>query len=223
MNNYQPEAIIFDMDGLMIDSEGKQSAAIEKMLREHGEEPVYRPTGIVQIAGMRARDNLAELKKQHNLKPSVSELSKRKNELYREVLLQGVDVMPGLSELMADLAKAPVKKALASSSSISDIQVVLRHLKLETYFDTMVSGQEVAASKPAPDIFLETAKRLDVDPERCVVLEDSGVGVQAAKAAGMAAVAVPNRYTEDHDFDTANLVVSSLTELNWERLKALPD
>jgi beta-phosphoglucomutase family hydrolase len=218
----QPEAIIFDMDGLMIDSEGKQSVAIEKMLREHGEEPVYKTTGVVQIVGMRAKDNIAKLKEKHNLKPSVDDLHKRKNEIYRESLSEGVDVMPGLIELTADLAKAPVKKALASSSSMADIQVVLRHLELESYFDVIVSGQEVEAGKPAPDIFLKAAKRLDVEPGECVVLEDSGVGVQAAKAAGMTAIAVPNRYTEDHDFDTANLVVSSLAELNWEKLKALP-
>ena len=215
------KAVIFDMDGLMIDSEGKQSLAIEQLLREHGVEPVLTAQGIVHIAGMRVADNLRRLKDRHQIPVSLDTLHARKDELYRQMLAQNVDVAPGLRQLLNDLGKAPAKKALASGSSKPDIEIVLRHLKLEDYFGAVVSGYEVPRGKPAPDIFLEAARRLKVDPARCVVLEDSGTGVQAAKAAGMRVIAVPNRYTQDHDFDAADLVVGSLEELGWKVIKAL--
>lgn len=217
-----PQAVILDMDGLIIDSEGRQSLALEALLREHGTEPVIEEsTGIVHIAGIRAEDNLQRLKARHGLGASVEDLHKRKNELYREDLAKGVSVMPGLMELLADLKNAPVKKALASGSSKADIELVLAHLELEAYFDVIVSGYEVDASKPAPDIFLATAERLGINPRLAVVLEDAGVGIQAAKAAGMKAVAVPNQYSRDQDFSEADLVVSSLEELSWQRLQTL--
>ena len=215
------KAVIFDMDGLMIDSEGKQSLAIEWLLREQGTEPVLTEQGIVHIAGIRATDNLQRLKDHHQLAASIDDLHTRKDELYRQTLAEGVDVMPGLPELLDSLSQAPVKKALASGSSKPDITIVLRHLKLENYFDAVVSGYEVAHGKPAPDIFLEAAKRLTVTPEYCVVFEDSGTGVQAAKAAGMKVIAVPNRYTKSHDFDAADLIVGSLAELSWQVIKNL--
>lgn len=215
------QAVIFDMDGLMIDSEQQQSASIEALLREHGIEPVIRANGIVHIAGRRVEDNLQRLKDRHNLTPSVEDLHRRKNELYRESLAKGVDVMPGLPELLDDLKPAPVKKALASGSSQEDVRQVLAHMGLEDYFDAVVSGYEVKNGKPEPDIFLEAAKRLGIDPRFAVVLEDAGVGVTAAKAAGMKVIAIPNKYTRDHDFDAADLVVSSLKEVNWEAIQKL--
>ena len=106
------QAVIFDMDGLMIDSEGKQSQAIEQTLREHGAEPIPDPaTGVVQVVGMRARDNLHRLKEQHKLTAPLDVLHGRKNEIYRQMLAEGVEIMPGLLELLADLAQTAVKKS----------------------------------------------------------------------------------------------------------------
>lgn len=110
---------------------------------------------------------------------------------------------------------------MASSSSRDDIQVVLGHLGLDNYFDAVVSGYEVAAGKPAPDIFLEAARRIQVNPGQSIVLEDAAVGVKAAKAAGMKAIAVESRHTAGQDFSEADLVVSSLEELNWDIIKNL--
>lgn len=216
------KAVIFDMDGLMIESEGRQSASLEVLLRENGAEPVIEETtGIVHIAGMRLEDNLQRLKNRHNLATSIKDLHRRKNEIYREMLAEGVDIMPGLIELLADLANAPIKKAVASGSIKEDVEIVLKHLGLENYFDVIVSGYEVKAGKPEPDIFLEAARRLGTDPELAVVLEDAGVGVTAAKAAGMKVIAIPNQYTSDQDFDAADLVVDSLQKLSWQKIKTL--
>lgn len=206
----------------MINSEGKQSEAIETLLKEHGVEPeLDEHTGLVQILGMRSEDNLRRLRERHDLEPPVDRLHERKNELYRQSLEEGVDVMPGLMELLDELRRAPVKKALASGSSREDIELVLQHLELEDYFDAVVSGYEVTHSKPAPDIFLAAAKRLSVNPRHVMVLEDAGAGVKAAKAAGMKVIAVKNEYSAGQDFSQADLVVDSLHAASWPRLQTL--
>src|ERR1019366_1762225 len=137
------QAVIFDMDGLMIDSEAKHSLSLEKMLKEQGAIPESREHGLLQIVGMRVDENIKLLKGNHNLTASIEDLHKRKNEIYRELLEKGVDVMPGLIELLANLEAIPVKKALASGSHIDDVNMILKHMRLENYFNATVSGFEV--------------------------------------------------------------------------------
>jgi beta-phosphoglucomutase family hydrolase len=215
------QAIIFDMDGVIIDSEGNQSRSLEKILQEHGVEPVFNEVGVVQVVGMTAKANLSRLKEKHDLKTSVEELEKRKNELYEEMLDEGVTPMPGLFELFEYLSDKPFKKAIASSSSKRNINTVVKLLEAEAHFDAIVSGEEVERSKPAPDIFLEAARRLGVASKHCVVLEDSPVGVAAGRAADMHVIAVPNRYTKHHDFDAADRIISSLKELDMALINSL--
>jgi len=215
------EAVIFDMDGLMIDSEGNESISYEKVLREHGVEPRFNEAGVVQTVGIKSIDNWKRLKKEHSLAVSAEELRVRKTEVYRELLEKGVQAQAGLIELIADLETAPVKKAVASSSLRDTIGIVMGQLGLDTYFDAIVSGQDVEHGKPAPDIYLEAAHQLGVAPENCVALEDASAGVQAAHAAGMKVIAVPNRYTNTHTFDEADLVVASLSDLNWNTIRNL--
>lgn len=214
-------AIIFDMDGVIIDSEGKQSESLEKILKEHGAEPEYNEAGIIQTVGITARANLKILKDKHSLTPSIEELHDRKNELYKQILEDGVTPMPGLFELFEYLRDKKYRKAIGSSSSKHDIALVVKHLEAEAHFDAFVSGEEVEHSKPAPDIFLEAARRLEIEPQYCVVLEDSPAGVTAGKAAGMKVIAIPNRYTKHHDFDHADRVVNSLKDVTTELLKSL--
>jgi beta-phosphoglucomutase-like phosphatase (HAD superfamily) len=101
----------------------------------------------------------------------------------------------------------------------SQVERVWGMLVSANYFDTIVSGLDVARVKPAPDIFLEAANRLGVDPGECAVLEDAEKGVLAAHAAGMRCVAVPNEYTRDHDFSKATHVCSSLNEVTVKLLQ----
>ncbi len=199
----------------MIDSEGKQSLAIEEVLLSHNAEPQHNDLGIVQTVGIRSIDNWKELKSKHRLSPSAEELSDQKQLVYSRMLEEGVDIMPGLMDLLAALRKQPIKIALASSSSHKDINHVLQHLGLTDYFDTVVSGYDVKHGKPSPDIFLEAASRIKIAPAYSVVIEDAQAGVEAAKAAGMKIIAVPNRYTHNHDFDLADLVVNSLENVSW--------
>ena len=110
---------------------------------------------------------------------------------------------------------------LASSSYRDAVDGVLHGLGMASYFETIVSGSEVARVKPAPDIFLKAANRLGVAPAECVVLEDAEKGVLAAQAAGMPCVAVPNGYTRDHDFSQATQICASLNQVTVELLRNL--
>jgi beta-phosphoglucomutase family hydrolase len=221
MTNIQ--AIIFDMDGLMIDSEQNQSRSMGKVLEEQGIKPIFNDVGIMHglTIGIPAHDNFKNLKKQHGLQASIEELHSRKKEIYHELLKDGVTAMPGLFELFEYLRDKPLKKAIASSSIKRDIEMVVGHLDLRDHFDALVSVDQVKRGKPAPDLFLEAAKQLGVQPEHCMVLEDASQGVTAGKAAGMKVIAVPNRFTEHENFDHADRVISSLKELDMALINSL--
>ncbi len=210
------KAVIFDMDGVIIDSEGYQSRAFEHVLDEEGVAPEFNEHGIVQIVGVNARDSWERLHKKHSLTPSVDELLERKRHAYQQYLDQGLPAMAGFHELLQLLKEKSMKTAIASSSKHSEIIKVVTHLGAINYFDVLVSGEHVTRGKPAPDIFLHVAKELGVNPETCLVLEDAESGVRAARVAGMKVIAVPNRFTQSHDFDQADLVVSSLEKINWK-------
>ncbi len=199
----------------MIDSEHLQSKAFEKVLRDHGVEPKLNAAGIVQIVGMKARDNWIRLRDAHALDAPVDTLLAKKEKAYLRMITEGVYAMPGLHVLLDELGKHPVKVAIASSSRMPHITLVLSHLNKHYYFDAIVSGDGVKHGKPAPDIFLQTAEQLDVKPSNCLVLEDASSGVIAAEAAGMKVIAVPNRFTKDHDFSKADLVVPSLDKITY--------
>ena len=121
--------------------------------------------------------------------------------------------MPGVPDVPRALAARGLRLAVASSSSPVVIDATLTALGVRPLFQTTVSGVEVTRGKPAPDVFLEAAKRLGAAPDACVVVEDSERGVRAARAAGMRCVAIPCGETRHHDFGAATLVLSALPDL----------
>lgn len=214
-------AVIFDMDGLLVESEHLQSKSFEKVLKHFGIKPEYNASGTIQIAGVTAKRNFELIKRKHDIPLSPDELVELKDEIYSEIIDEGIDPMPGAHKLIAELRKVKTKIAVASSSIPGDIEKVLKQIKLFDEFDAIVSGSEVSHSKPEPDIFLEAAKRLGIKPNKCVVLEDAEVGVISAKRAGMFTVAVPNKFTSHNDFSKADKVIGSLEELSYEKIKSL--
>jgi HAD superfamily hydrolase (TIGR01509 family) len=215
------EAVIFDMDGLMLASEPLQSEAFACVLREEGVEPELTADGLVTIVGLRGVDNWARLKEKHGLAPSVAELDLRKRQHYHRIISQGVEPAPGLITLLESLHQRRVKKAVGSSSVASDITMIVGTLHAAGYFDVLVSGEQVERGKPAPDIFLEAARQLKVSAAECVVLGDTTHDIAAAKAAGMLAVGVPNEYTLHQDFSQADAIFSSLAQITPDGLHGL--
>ena len=147
-------------------------------------------------------------------------LRARKAEHYHVLLGSSLRPMAGATALLARL-QGVMRIGLASSSYRDAVDGVLHGLGIAHYFETIVSGSEVARVKPAPDIFLKAANRLGVTPAQCAVLEDAEKGVLAAQAAGMPCIAVPSGYTRDHDFSQATQICASLNQVTVELLRNL--
>ncbi len=207
------QAVIFDMDGLMVDTERLHHESFAAVLRQFGIQPKPNKQGVIHISGVSAEANWERFKRQYRFECDNAELSKRKNDIHLEWLRNEVKAMPGLKQLLRDLQAEGYQMAIASSSIREHIDIITKKLGITSFFNAIVSGQEVKHGKPAPDIFLRASKKLGVLPARCAVLEDASKGIQGAKAAGMFAVAVPNEFTATEHFEMADARLGSLSEV----------
>ena len=211
-------AVIFDMDGVMIDSEPLQSQAYKVVLARYGIGPIREE--IVQIPGLTGRDNWEIIKKKYGLTEDTDKLVQERLEVYLSILEDNLIPRSGLIDLVRILKENGYKLAVGSSSTIS-VPIVIEGIGLNGIFDAVVTRDEVEKAKPEPDIFLKVAEQLGVAPKKCLVIEDSAPGVEAAKRAGMKCIAVPTESTRDHDLSAADLIVNSLQEINIETVKSL--
>jgi HAD superfamily hydrolase (TIGR01509 family) len=205
------QAILFDLDGLMVDSEPHSLASWEAVLRERGV-TLDRLT-IESILGLRIDATARTLIDKYHLPDTVQGLADAKTE-YQIAHLNGrVPPMPGLIELLDEIDRRSLKKAVASSGIRRYVEAVLRANNLLDRFSVIITGDQVAHGKPAPDVFLAAARALNTDPQDCLVLEDAPAGVQAAKAAGMMCLAVPDHSMAQLDLSQADKVVTSLHDV----------
>jgi len=210
-------SVIFDLDGLLADTEGLHCQAYQMALAESG--VVLGQTDYAEH-WVRHGLGISDWVTVHGLDLDPFALRLRKSEHYLALLTSSLHPMEGALELLAGL-NGKLRIALASSSYRDAIDGVLARLDISHYFETIVSGLDVERVKPAPDIFLETASRLGVGASECVVLEDAEKGVIAADLAGMRCIAVPNDLTKHHDFSRATRVCRSLNEVTIELLQRL--
>ncbi|NJN55393.1 MAG: HAD family phosphatase [Anaerolineae bacterium] len=205
------EAIVFDMDGLMVDSEPLSRQAWDEFLRPYGGHITDALQS--QIIGLRADLSTPLIRDAFDIPLSVSEIIEQRSLIYARIREQGVPVMPGLMELQAAIAVRDIPWAVASASGQRHVQEILAQLELTDKVYATACGDEVRHGKPAPDLYLLAAARLGIDPTLCLALEDSVPGSQAAAAAGMTVIAVPNGHTADADFSHVYAVVDSLHEV----------
>jgi HAD superfamily hydrolase (TIGR01509 family) len=214
------KAVIFDMDGLMINSEPIQSKGFELLLREYHKKPIYHTNGLVHVVG--THGNCAKLKIKYQIDEELDILKQKRQQFYQKLLKSEViKSMPGLNSLLKFLKKNDLKIAVATNSFLEDIKVIFPKLKILSYFNVFVTCEDVINGKPAPDIYLKAAKRLNIKPAECLVLEDSETGVSAGKNAGMKVIAVPNKFTKNHDFSKADLIVKSLNNIDWKIISTI--
>ncbi len=211
-------AVVFDLDGLLVDSEPVQQESFNVVLARYGvwlDDDAFRP-----LVGRSTRENFAFLKERYGIRESIADLLARKASAY-DALIGSIRPMPGAVRLVRDLAVAGVRMAVASSSPR---RVVLRSLAaagLDGGLEVVVGGDEVARTKPAPDVYLRAVEVLGLPAGACVAVEDSEAGVEAAVRAGLRCVAVPNRYTSGDTFVRADRVCPSLEGLTQEMLRGL--
>jgi HAD superfamily hydrolase (TIGR01509 family) len=190
MSHAPAPAVIFDLDGTLVDSEPNYYEAGRRLLAGHGVRDFgwERHTDFI---GIGTRETLEALRAEYGIAAPVGELLAEKNRLYLELAGASTEVFPQMREFVERLHASGAAVAVASGSSRAAIEAVLGRTGLAPLFPVTVSAEEVPHGKPEPDIFLEAARRLGVPPGRCVVVEDAVPGAAAARAAGMRCIAVP--------------------------------
>ena len=205
-------AVIFDLDGVLIDSEHLWDEARRELVRERG--GTWRPDATRAMMGMSSLEWSRYMHDELHVDMAPPEIStavvERLERLYRERL----PLYPGAAETVAAVAERH-RLGLASSANRQIIDLVLELARLRPFFEATVSSEEVQRGKPAPDVYLEAARRLRVAPELCAAVEDSGNGIRSAAAAGMTVIAIPNRDfpPDDEALALASSVLRSLDEL----------
>lgn len=217
------EAVIFDMDGVMIDSEPLHYKTEKEILEGFGVTD-YPFSEHAQYVGMRTRDLWKGHCQKYNLTKTPEELTIIGDDAYIEELKTG-DFGPieGVMELIQSINESGKKLIVASSASRENIRLVLDKFAISNYFLGYVSSQDVKLTKPNPDIFLLAAKTLKVKPENCVVIEDASHGVAAAKSAGMACIAYRNMNSGNQDLTKADAIVDSLYDVDLEMMTELSE
>lgn len=216
------KAVIFDMDGVLIDSEPDHLRIHEKMLGWLGIEPSSIDHS--KYIGVTTSYKWTDIKLKYDLSYSVQELVEINRRNYFEYITTKdtiIEAIPGVCKLVENIHNAGLKLAVASSSPINVIETVVKGIELDKYFDVLVTGDYVKKSKPNPDIFLYAAEKIKIKPENCLVVEDSRNGSIAAKRAGMKCVGYKNINSENQDISAADLITESFNEVQLEALKKL--
>lgn len=208
------KAVLFDMDGLMIDTESLSTEAFINSAKAQGynmtKEETLKVLGFTKASIYQFWIDYFQGTNVDGKKLVDDHYEYIENVLYTV----GPEKMPYVEELLKYLRENNYKIAVASSSDTADIKNNLEKTKLEKYIDEIASGAEVENGKPDPDVFLLAAERLDVDPKDCLILEDSKAGIKAGKASGAMVFMVPDMFTVDKECeDTADRILTNLGEV----------
>lgn len=204
-------AVIFDFDGLLVDSEPLQFAAWDAFVARYGK--VLDADIRARMYGTRLIDSSALVAELLELPLSPAEVAKERDALFFSMIPGQIKPKPGALELLEELQKRRVKTALATSGHRRYVDAACESAGIPRRFDIEVTGEMVTRGKPDPETFLTAAELLGIEPERCLVLEDSPQGVRAARAAGMVCFAVPDEPHAGVDRSPAHLIIGSLAEV----------
>ena len=205
------QAVLFDMDGVLVDSEFLHIKAEKLTLAPYGIE--LSKEEINNFMGMGVKMMLRSLIEKYSLPITEETLFRIHEKNLSDSFREELEIMPGAIEIINDLKNRKIKLALASSSSLYLINLVLKIIHLESVFDVVISGEEVINGKPFPDIFRKTAELLNIQLDRCVVIEDSKNGVTAAKSAGMICIGFRSPNSKNQDISQADYIVDDLTKI----------
>ncbi|WP_066648626.1 HAD family hydrolase [Christensenella timonensis] len=208
------DAVIFDLDGVIINSEPIHMDILNDMVRPYGGELETWDYN-ENFVGKCEQDCWGEIKRRYQIPYSVEELIERYVDgisRYFETT-QNPPVLPGVRELVGMISAKKRKLAVASSSSKKNIMLSLKSAGIRDYFDALASAEDAGRGKPAPDVYLNACEALEVQPHKGIAIEDSAAGVKAAKAAGLYAIGLKNPDSGEQDLSLADRVVGSLEEL----------
>ncbi|MCX7666826.1 MAG: HAD family phosphatase [Gemmataceae bacterium] len=215
-------AIIWDVDGTLVDTADLHYQAWQKLAAEMGR-PLSREEFNATF-GRRNPEIIRGLFNQQFSDAEVLEIGTRKEEYYKTEASKGINLLPGVLNLLQGFAQAGVKQAIGSSAPQGNLELILKMTETEPFFSAIVGMEDTQRGKPDPEVFLVAAARIGVAPYECVVLEDAVAGIQAAKAAGMRAVGVT--FVGHHSAEKliqagADRVVPCFTEISAAEILSL--
>ncbi len=216
MQHIMPPAfrvVIFDLDGVLADSEPWWNQIDAELLAEYG--VTYCGERHGDVLGVSYRLAVEFYKNTFNISAPVEELMQRRGEIATDFFANRVDLFPSAETTLKELRQLELRLALATSSVSVSARPFLERTGIRSLFEVIVTGDEVSRGKPHPDIYLRTAEKLSVSVAACLVIEDSLSGVAAAKAANMRVAAVPDsRFVNPHEYQKeADYVLGSLSEI----------
>jgi HAD superfamily hydrolase (TIGR01509 family) len=210
---YAYRAVIFDLDGVLADSEPWWNEIDARLLGEYG--VTYRGEYHRNVLGVNYQLAVEFYKKAFGLSVSTEEMMQRRGEIATDFFVNRIGLFPSTKLVLEELRQMQLCLAVATSSVSASARPFLDRHKLTPFFEVIVTGEEVDRGKPHPDIYLCAAERLAIASDACLVIEDSLSGIAAAKAAKMRVVAIPDtRFVDPHDYEKeADYVLSSLSEI----------
>lgn len=215
-------AIIFDMDGVLVDSEPLFLNAINRLLVQEGVDPVSEAENQEFLIGTTIQETWRQLKLRRPLPLPAEAYMQRYDVIVREVMMQELAPQPGVRELIAACRQRGLPIAVASSSRHIWVDLKLAAIGLTGAFDLVLGGDDVVNGKPEPDIYLKAAAGLGIPPEQCVAIEDSPIGIAAAVASGAYTIAVRTDYTRHLDVSQAHAILETIEDFDLSLLSTGP-
>ncbi len=214
------QGVIFDMDGVLVDSGPAHHRSWQILAGRHGRS--VSAERFAQTFGRPSRDIIRVIWGQAVSAEQIRRLDEEKEAIYRQLIADHIPLLPGCRAALGRLRQAGLRLAVATSGPPENLELVLSEGLIASYFDAEVHGFDVTRGKPAPDCFLLAARRLELPPSACVVVEDAPVGIQAAVSAGMSAIGLAGTHPEPVLRESgAKWVIHSLEELTPELVRQL--
>jgi HAD superfamily hydrolase (TIGR01509 family) len=206
-------AIIFDLDGVLADSEPWWNKIDAKMLAEYG--VAYHGECHQNVLGVSYSIAIEFYKKKFGISAPTEELMRRRGEIATEFFADRVGLFPNAKRVLEDLREKKLRLAVATSSVAASARPFLDRHQLTQFFEVIVTGDEIERGKPEPDIYLRTAEKLGIPANQCLVIEDSLSGIAAAKAANMRVAAIPDRrFVDPRDYEKeSDYLLNELSEI----------
>jgi len=206
-------AVIFDLDGVLADSEPWWNEIDKKLLSEYG--VAYRGEYHRNVLGVSYYLAVEFYKKTFGLSAPTEELMRRRGEIAAEFFANRIGLFPSTRAVLKELWQMNLRLALATSSVSASARPFLDRHELTTFFEVILTGEEIERGKPHPDIYLRAAEKLGVTADACLVIEDALSGIAAGKAAGIRVAAIPDtRFVDPHEYEKeADYVLRSLSEI----------
>lgn len=217
-SSQQAKAVIWDMDGVMVDTAPYHLVAWQEVFRKKNID--FTEEDFRHTFGQRNDAIITSVLGAEVAWSELEAISCEKEIGFRRRIKHKVEPLPGVMELVASLREHGFRMALASSAPVANIRLIIQGLNLDDYFQAVISGEDVTEGKPSPQVFLLAASRLGVEPGHCVVIEDAVAGVSAARRAGMRCLAVTNTHPRA-SLKEADLVVDSLIAVDVTMLEGL--